>query len=73
MKAINKHEKLPNELQYLLNKNERKLSKLENHIILTEKEVQLLELFLKKKIKVNFHDQRIYQNKLKNLAKNSPS
>ena len=34
---------------YLLNKNERKLSKLENHIILTEKEVQLLELFLKKK------------------------
>ena len=34
---------------YLLNKNEKKLSKLENHIILTEKEVQLLELFLKKK------------------------
>ena len=32
---------------YFLNKNEKKLSKLENFIILTEKEVQLLELFLK--------------------------
>ena len=31
---------------YVLNKNEKKLSKLENFIILTEKEVQLLELFL---------------------------
>ena len=31
---------------YLLNKNEKKLSKLEEFIILTEKEVQLLELFL---------------------------
>ena len=31
---------------YLLNKNEKKLSKLDNHIVLTEKEVQLLELFL---------------------------
>ena len=31
---------------YLLNKNEKKLSKEENEIILTEKEVQLLELFL---------------------------
>ena len=30
---------------YLLNKNEKKLSKLENFIILTEKEVQLIELF----------------------------
>ena len=32
---------------YLLNKNEKKLSSLDNFIILTEKEVQLLELFLK--------------------------
>jgi hypothetical protein len=31
---------------YLLNKNEKKLSKLEDFIILTEKEVQLIELFL---------------------------
>ena len=31
---------------YLLNKNEKKLSKLENFISLTEKEVQLLELLL---------------------------
>ena len=31
---------------YLLNKNEKKLSNLDNFIILTEKEVQLLELFL---------------------------
>jgi len=34
---------------YLLNKNEKKLSNLNNFIILTEKEVQLLELFLKAK------------------------
>jgi len=34
---------------YLLNKNEKKLSKLNHHILLTEKEVQLLELFLKSK------------------------
>ena len=34
---------------YLLNKNEKKLSKLDNFIILTEKEVQLLELFLNNK------------------------
>ena len=32
---------------YILNKNEKKLSKLEKYIILTEKEIQLLELFLK--------------------------
>ena len=32
--------------KYLLNKNEKKLSKNENAIILTEKEIQLLELFL---------------------------
>ena len=31
---------------YLLNKNEKKLSKSDDFIILTEKEVQLLELFL---------------------------
>ena len=30
-----------------MNKNEKKLSKLEKYIILTEKEIQLLELFLK--------------------------
>tara|TARA_B100001063_G_C16702672_1_gene523452 strand:+ start:252 stop:857 length:606 start_codon:yes stop_codon:yes gene_type:complete len=34
---------------YLLNKNEKKLSKLDNFIILTEKEIQLLELFLNSK------------------------
>ncbi len=34
---------------YLLNKNEKKLSKLNQFIILTEKEVQLLELFLNNK------------------------
>ncbi len=32
--------------KYLLNKNEKKLSRNENEIILTEKEVQLLDLFL---------------------------
>jgi len=32
---------------YLLNKNEKKLYKSEDFIILTEKEIQLLELFLK--------------------------
>ena len=34
---------------YVLNKNEKKLLKLEEFIILTEKEVQLIELFLKNK------------------------
>ena len=34
---------------YLLNKNEKKLSKHNNYIILTEKEVQLIELFLNSK------------------------
>ena len=34
---------------YLLNKNVKKLSKNENEIILTEKEIQLLELFLNSK------------------------
>ena len=33
----------------MLNKNEKKLSKLDQSIILTEKEIQLLELFLKNK------------------------
>jgi len=33
---------------YLLNKNEKKLSKSEDYIILTEKEIQLIELFLNK-------------------------
>jgi len=33
----------------LLNKNEKKLCKAESFIILTEKEIQLLELFLKNK------------------------
>ena len=32
---------------YLLDKNEKKLSKFQDHIILTEKEIHLLELFLK--------------------------
>jgi len=35
--------------KYLLNKNEKKLSNNENEIILTEKEIQLLELFLDNK------------------------
>ena len=35
--------------KYLLNKNEKKLSKNENSIVLTEKEIQLLELFLNNK------------------------
>ena len=34
---------------YLLNKNEKKLSKLDKFIILTEKEIQLLELLLENK------------------------
>jgi hypothetical protein len=35
--------------KYLLNKNEKKLSNSNNEIILTEKEIQLLELFLNNK------------------------
>ena len=35
--------------KYLLNKNEKKLSNNENEIVLTEKEIQLLELFLNNK------------------------
>ena len=38
---------------YLLNKNEKKLSKLDKFIILTEKEIQLLELFLKNKTPIS--------------------
>ena len=34
--------------EYILNKNEKKLIKNDNHIFLTEKEIQLLELFLAK-------------------------
>ena len=34
---------------YFLNKNEKKLSKLDEYIILTEKEIQLIELFLNNK------------------------
>ena len=36
---------------YLLNKNEKKLSSNDNYVILTEKEVQLIELFLDNKKK----------------------
>ena len=35
--------------EHFLNKNERKLSKLDEFIILTEKEVQLIDLFLNNK------------------------
>ena len=35
--------------EYMLNKNEKKLIKNSNFIILTEKEIQLLELFLNNK------------------------
>ena len=38
---------------YLLNKNEKKLLKKDEFIILTEKEVQLLELFLNSKIPIS--------------------
>ena len=38
---------------YLLNKNEKKLSKHDKFIILTEKEIQLLELFLKNKTPIS--------------------
>ena len=41
---------------YLLNKNEKKLSRSDNYIILTEKEVQLLELFLIKKKSLSKND-----------------
>ena len=41
---------------YLLNKNEKKLSRSDDNIILTEKEVQLLELFLNKKKPISKDD-----------------
>ena len=41
---------------YLLNKNEKKLSKLGEFIVLTEKEVQLLELFLSNKKPMSKND-----------------
>ena len=41
---------------YFLNKNEKKLFKSNNFIILTEKEVQLLELFLNKKKPISKDD-----------------
>ena len=42
--------------KYLLNKNEKKLSKDKNDVILTEKEIQLLELFLNNKKPVSKND-----------------
>ena len=39
--------------KYFLNKNEKKLRKNDHEIILTEKEIQLLELFLRKKKSVS--------------------
>ena len=42
--------------KYLLNKNEKKLSRSDDNIILTEKEVQLLELFLNKKKPISKDD-----------------
>ena len=44
-KAFNKNSSIQIK-KYLLNKNEKKLTKDDNEIILTEKEIQLLELFL---------------------------
>ena len=41
---------------YLLNKNEKKLSYFDDFIILTEKEVQLIELFLDKKKPISKDD-----------------
>ena len=41
---------------YLLNKNEKKLSKFDKFVILTEKEIQLLELFLSKKKPISKED-----------------
>ena len=35
--------------KYILNKNEKKLSKLNKYVVLTEKEIQLLELLLSKR------------------------
>ena len=41
---------------YLLNKNEKKLVKLNKSVTLTEKEIQLLELFLEKKTAISKDD-----------------
>tara|TARA_B100001248_G_scaffold145439_1_gene109239 strand:- start:359 stop:967 length:609 start_codon:yes stop_codon:yes gene_type:complete len=48
-KKFNKNSSIIIKKDYLLNKNEKKLSKASDFIILTEKEVQLLELFLNSK------------------------
>ena len=45
-KIFNKNSSIPIKKEYLLDKNEKKLIKNNNFIILTEKEVQLLELLL---------------------------
>jgi DNA-binding response OmpR family regulator len=45
-KIFNKNSSISIKKKYVLNKNEKKLIKNNNFIILTEKEVQLLELFL---------------------------
>ena len=51
---------------YLLNKNEKKLIKNNIYIILTEKEIQLIELFL-------FHKKPISKNKILSLVWNYSS
>ena len=43
-------------MHIIINKNEKKLSKLDEFIILTEKEIQLLELFLKSKKPISKDD-----------------
>ena len=48
-KTILVRKKLTTTTQYNLNKNEKKLSKNKNFVSLTEKEIHLLELFLKQK------------------------
>jgi len=48
-KKFNKNSSISIKKDYLLNKNEKKLSKSSDFIILTEKEIQLLELFLNSK------------------------
>ena len=48
-KKFNKNSSISIKKDYLLNKNEKKLSKSSEFIILTEKEIQLLELFLNSK------------------------
>ena len=48
-KKFSKNSSIVIKKDYLLNKNEKKLSKSSDYIVLTEKEVQLLELFLNSK------------------------